>query len=453
MSGGLALLPGAEPLPRGALVVGLGITGRAVVAALVDLGVEVSVIEDHPRPDTVAAAESLDVQVVESPSAAVLRDLIGNVDVLYPSPGVPDRHPVFALAADVGVTVESEFDLARRVDDRPVLAITGTDGKTTVTTMVTAMLCAGGTEALAVGNTETPLVAAVRRTEPAAFVVEASSFRLGHTRRFVPRVATWLNFSDDHQDVHRSPQAYEAAKARLWADLGPGESAVANADDPVVMRHLPAGVPTVTFGTDADYRIEDGRLVGAQGDIIGMGELSRSLPHDVANALAAAATVTCAGGDPDAIRSVLRTFEHLPHRVQFVSEIDGVTYYDDSKATTPHATLAAVRGFESVVLIAGGRNKGLDLAVLRAAAPSLRAVVAIGDAAPEIVEAFAPSVPVDVADSMAAAVSSAREQARRGDVVLLSPGCASFDWYRSYAERGDAFVAEVRRLSGSRGRS
>jgi UDP-N-acetylmuramoylalanine--D-glutamate ligase len=295
-------------------------------------------------------------------------------------------------------------------------------------------------------------VAAITDDQIDVFVVEASSFRLGHTQEFVPAVATWLNFGPDHQDVHASVAAYEAAKARVWADLGPNEVAVANLDDPVVMRNVRTDVPTLTFGLErGDYRVEGGWLTGPTGRLLAVGDLSRSLPHDLSNALAAAATTEQGGGDLDAMVEVLRTFSHLAHRVQPVAEIDGVAYVDDSKATTPHATMAAVAGFTSVVLIAGGRNKGLDLAVLAEAAPRLRAVVAIGDAADDVLHAFDGVVAAWAADSMAAAVRTAHRLAAPGDVVLLSPACASFDWYRSYAERGDDFVQEVRALGSERG--
>jgi UDP-N-acetylmuramoylalanine--D-glutamate ligase len=174
------------------------------------------------------------------------------------------------------------------------------------------------------------------------------------------------------------------------------------------------------------------------------------MPHDVANALAASATALAGGATIAGARQGLLGFRGLPHRVSFVGEAGGVSYYDDSKATAPHATLAAVRGFESVVLIAGGRNKGLDLAALRDGAAHLRAVVAIGEAAPEIAEAFAGLRPVRRAWSMDEAVSVASGLARGGDAVLLSPGCASFDWYGSYGERGDDFARVVRALIGAR---
>jgi UDP-N-acetylmuramoylalanine--D-glutamate ligase len=201
----------------------------------------------------------------------------------------------------------------------------------------------------------------------------------------------------------------------------------------------------VTFGlASGDWRVDADRLVGPEGPVVGVGELARDLPHDRANALAAAATASAAGASPGAVASALRSFRGLPHRITPVGEHGGVRWLDDSKATDPHAAVAAVRGFASVVLVAGGRNKGLDLSVLAAEADRLRAVVAIGEAAPEVVAAFAPTaVPVTTAGTMDEAVHRAREAARPGDVVLLSPGCASFDWYGSYGERGDDFARAV----------
>jgi UDP-N-acetylmuramoylalanine--D-glutamate ligase len=380
--------------------------------------------------------------------------LAAEVDAVVPTPGLPEQHPLFAAALAAGTPVLSEFDLAEAWDDRPVLAITGTNGKTTVTTLVDAMLDASGVRSAAVGNTEVPLVAAIEDPATQVFVVEASSFRLAQSRCFRPAVATWLNFAEDHLDVHTSLDAYRLAKARIWADQGPDDVAVANAQDPVVMASLPDradGPRRVTFGLSTgpdgrspDYHERDGVLLGPDGDeLASLHDLWSTLPHDRANVLAAAATALAGGADLHGVRRALREFGGLSHRVQLVGERDGVRWFDDSKATAPHATLAAVGGFDSVVLIAGGRNKGLDLGALAAVADRVRAVVGIGESGPDVVAAF-PGRPSAVATSMTEAVGAASVLAGPGDVVLLSPGCASFDWYRSYGERGDDFAANVR---------
>ena len=229
--------------------------------------------------------------------------------------------------------------------------------------------------------------------------------------------------------------------------------AIGSVDDAVVMRHLrtaPARHITFGLGDGADYRVDDDRLVTDAGEVLAdVAELPRRFPHDLTNSLAAAATALAGGATIEGCHDALVRFEGLPHRISLVGELDGVRWYDDSKATTPNATLTATKAFDSIVLIAGGQNKGLDLGVLVDAAPRVRAVVAIGDAAGEVETAFAGVRPVVVAESMGAAVEAARGLAEAGDTVLLSPACASFDWYRSYGERGDDFSAQVRTLIGA----
>lgn len=434
------------------VVLGLGVTGQAVLRALLAHGESAVVIDDSPGPAGRALADELGVRLVTAPDQGELRATLAGSEAVVPSPGVPDHHPIFAAAREAGVPVLSEFDLATRWDDRPFVAITGTDGKTTVTELVRSMFEADGRHAVAVGNTEVPFVAAIADPTVEVFVVEASSFRLLHSNRFAPDVGTWLNVAPDHLDPggvgsHASMADYIAAKARIWADQTADQVAIGNADDPVVAGQLTrATAHQVTFGLGpvADNRLEGDRLVLDTGDTLAeVAELHRAFPHDLANSLAAAATVVHAGGSVAAARTALLAFRGLPHRVSLVGEAGGVRWFDDSKATAPHATRAAVRAFPSVVLIAGGRNKGLDLAELAEESAHVRAVVAIGESAPEVAAAFDGHRPVRLAASMDDAVEAAASLAREGDVVLLSPACASFDWYSSYSERGDDFVRAV----------
>jgi UDP-N-acetylmuramoylalanine--D-glutamate ligase len=446
-----------------ALVVGLGVTGVAGARALVAHGHEVVVADDAAGPAARTAADDLGLDLVEAPPPDELAVLVAGVDAVLPAPGLPARHPLFAAARAAGVPVLSEFDLASWWDDRPLLAITGTDGKSTVTTLVRDMLLASGLAAVAVGNTPVPLVAAIDDPATDVFVVEASSFRLEHSQRFAPAVGTWLNFAPDHLDSHPDLASYEAAKAGIWRDQSADQVAVGNADDPVVARHLAAAPARhVTFGlaAEADFRLVEGaapggRLTGpgaGHGEVVEIArveELARALPHDIANGLAAAATALAGGASVEGVRRGLLDFRGLPHRVALVGEAGGVRFYDDSKATTPHAAATAVAGFESVVLIAGGRNKGLDLRTLAESAGPIRAVVAIGEAAPDVAAAFEGVRPVTRAGSMREAVRTAVDLARPGDAVLLSPGCASFDWYGSYGERGDDFARAVDEVTGA----
>ncbi|MFN8017889.1 MAG: UDP-N-acetylmuramoyl-L-alanine--D-glutamate ligase [Acidimicrobiales bacterium] len=439
----------ADLVPSRALVLGFGITGRAVARALVARGSAVDITDDSAGERGPALAADLGAAWVEPPAdAAGWEALVAAHDGVLPSPGVPERHPIFAAAAATGVPVRSEFDLAAAWDDRPVAMITGTDGKTTVTMLVTEMLVASGLRAVPAGNVEVPLVEAIDDRSIDVFVVEASSFRLTFASGHVPAVATWLNFAPDHQDVHLDLAGYEAAKARIWANHEVGGLAIANAEDAVVRRWAPPGDRTQTFAVeaDADWHVADGRLVGPEGlELVAVDELTRSLPHDQANALAAAATALAVGATVDGVRAALRSFRSLPHRVELVGQSGGVSWYDDSKATAPHATVAALRGVDAAVLIAGGRSQqGLDLGELAPIAPHLRAVVAIGDAAEEVRAVFAGQVPTTTATSMDEAVAQAAAAAQPGDAVVLSPACASFDWYRSYGERGDDFQRAVR---------
>jgi UDP-N-acetylmuramoylalanine--D-glutamate ligase len=429
-----------------ALVVGLGVTGRAVARALVARGATVITVEDRPTDAHRAFAGDLGVELGEAPDDATLAGLLARVEVLLPSPGVPDRHRVFALAAAAGVPVRSEFDLAEAWDDRPIAAVTGTNGKTTVTTLVADMLRRAGRSVAEAGNVETPLVEAIGDPTVDVFVVEASSFRLGHTAHWAPQVAAWLNFAPDHLDVHADLAGYESAKARIWDDQGEDDVAVVNADDPVVAAHRgKARRRTFGFSGDEDATVRGGTLVVDDRPLLPVDDLRRALRHDQANALAAALMAGALGAPDDAIRSTLTTFDGLAHRVQLIGESGDVAWYDDSKATTPHATAAAVEAFDSVVLIAGGRNKGLDLHGLLGGRGSVREVVAIGEAAGDVADAVRDRVAVQEAASMTEAVDRAAAVALPGDAVVLSPGCASFDWYTSYGERGDDFTRLVRR--------
>ena len=429
------------------LVAGVGVQGQAVAAALLDRGESVTAADDGPSPEAVAALALRGIDVHAAPDAGEWGRLVGGADRVVPGPGLPESHPVFGAADRHGTPIRSELDLAGEWDDRPLAAVTGTNGKTTVTTMVTACLEAGGHRALAAGNTDLPLVTAIADPSVEVFVVEASSFQLARTARFTPRVAVWLNFAPDHLDLHRSIDSYRDAKERIFRDLDASSVAVVNLDDPVVAAADCGAARRVTFGLESgDWTVRDGHLAGPAGPVMPVADLPRRLPHDIANALAVLACADALRVSTDAVISVLANFAGLPHRVAYVGEDGGVRWYDDSKATTPHATVAALDGFDSVVLIAGGRNKGVDLTPLRHRA--VRAVVAIGDAAEEIEALFAGSVEVIVASSMSDAVAAAATLARPGDAVLLSPACASFDWYRSYGERGDDFARRVRELTG-----
>jgi UDP-N-acetylmuramoylalanine--D-glutamate ligase len=407
-------------------------------------------IDDAPSADARAAAGALGVELMTTPSDATLDELLASCPLVVVSPGVPPFHPVI-MSAPAGVVV-SEVELAARLGGPPIVAITGTNGKTTVTSLVAAMLEASGRRTRAAGNIGYPLIEAVGEVSLDCIVAEVSSFQLALTTTFAPIVATWLNFAEDHLDWHRDLREYAQAKARIWAHQRRDDVSVANRDDAVVADYATRSPGRlVTFGHDSgDFHLDGDDLVAPDGSaVLSTTELVRALPHDVMNALAAVATAAAAGADLAACAGVLRTARPLRHRVELVETIDGVSYFDDSKATTPSSVIAAIAGFDSVVLIAGGRNKGLDLGAIARALEdgsvptTVRAVVAIGESADEIVKAFSAQLTVVAAASMDEAVLAAARFARPGDAVLLSPGCASFDWYINYEERGDDFARAV----------
>jgi UDP-N-acetylmuramoylalanine--D-glutamate ligase len=437
-----------------ALVHGLAITGASTVRALQRRGWQVVASDDRPTPSMRALALELGVELLSDPGG--IDGAVGDVDLVSPAPGIPETHRVIAAAMIRGVPVLSEIELAYRWEQerpggaRPMIAATGTDGKTTTTLMAAAMLEAAGKRTVAAGNTDVPLLDALE-LDVDAFVVECTSFRLAYTEQFRAEAAAWLNLAPDHLNWHRSMDTYEAAKARIFAAQRRDDVAIGFIDDPVVMAHL-AAAPAQhrTFGLEgADYHRDGDALIGPQGRVGSVRTMRRALPHDITNALAAAAMVLEPGlVDQSSVDEALHTFVGPPHRIEAVGERGGVRWYNDSKATTPHAASVAIRGFDHVVLIAGGRNKGLDLGPMAGEPERVRAVVAIGDAAAEVRTLFEPHCPVVDADSMEAAVDSAASLAHPGDVVLLSPGCASFDWYPDggYPARGDHFRRLVHEL-------
>jgi len=396
---------------------------------------------------------ALDAELLEAPDEAATRAIATDVDLVVPSPLVRPGHAAIAAAQAAGIPVRSEIDLAADRAAMPIVAVTGTNGKTTVTTMAAAMLVASGVRAIAAGNIGRPLIDAVN-DDVDVIVAEVSSFQLAFAETFAPRVAVLLAITPDHLDWHGSFEKYAAAKARVTEHQRADDLLVYDADDDRA-REIAHGAAARRIGVSTQldaknmYRVRDDWLVAADGrNIASLGEMRRSFVHDRTNALASAAAAFDVGATMDGIRDALESYATMPHRVALVGEANGVRWYDDSKATNPDATLRAIASFDAVVLVAGGRNKGLDLSLLASAAPRLRAVVAFGEAAGEVAEAFTGThVAVVTVEAMHDAVAAARSYAQPGDAVLLSPACASFDAYDSYAQRGgNDFAAEVRAL-------
>ncbi|HEX6829645.1 MAG TPA: UDP-N-acetylmuramoyl-L-alanine--D-glutamate ligase, partial [Burkholderiales bacterium] len=395
------------------------------------------------------------------------------VELIVISPGVPREEPLVSAALERGTPVVGDVEIfARALDEAQppgatpaparVIAITGTNGKTTVTSMAGAMCRRAGLDTEVAGNISPAVLDAWMQREdagrlPQAWVLEVSSFQLESTWSLRPTAATVLNLTEDHLDRYVGLAAYAAAKARIFNGCA---SQVLNRDDPMVMAMQFPGMEPWSFGRGAPRGPREFGLVEHAGEPwLAEGEARRmrraELPlsglHNALNALAALALCRAAGLPPEPLVAALREFRGLPHRVERVAEIDGVEYYDDSKGTNVGATVAALEGLgRRVVLIAGGDGKGQDFsplapAVLRHA----RAVVLIGRDAGRIAAALNNGrVPLHHAASLEQAVELAAGLARPGDAVLLSPACASFDMFRNYAHRAEVFVAAVRALAG-----
>ena len=434
------------------LVFGLGVAGMAVASALHKRGETVILADDEFTKEHGDFARTLNCEFVDMTDEKTAANILQRINRLAPAPGISESHHVITAARQMGLTIASELELAYNFEEqrnggpRPMLGITGTDGKTTTTLMTAAMLHAAGHKSMAVGNTDTPLIAALD-TDTQVFAVECSSFRLANCEHFRTRASVWLNIAPDHLDWHTNMESYSMAKAQLWAHTRAGDVAVAPADDARILQIAQQSTArTVTFGSvQGDYHAQDGRLNSPHGAIMNISDMKRAMPHDITNALAAAAISIESGlVEPSHVARALAEFDNAPHRIEYVETIDGVKWFNDSKATSPHASAVAINSFQNIVLIAGGRNKGLDLSELADQPKRMKAVVAIGDDAPEIEKAFDGVCRVVRGGSMQEAVQLARTLAVSGDVVLLSPACTSYDWYNNYMERGEDFMQCVR---------
>jgi len=445
------------------LVVGLGRSGVAAALLCVARGARVTVTDSRGADALGAALASLPGGV-ERALGGHPEAIFTGADLIVLSPGVPEIAPLRAARA-AGVAITGELELASRFVTATLVAITGTNGKSTTTTLCGAILAETGYPTFVGGNLGQPLAEAVG-TPAAAFggncVVEASSFQLETVLTFRPRAAVLLNITADHLDRHDGLEGYAAAKARIFSAQQHDDFAVINADDPLAMR-VSDGIAARRIGFSTERPLLEGGWLAGESLVLRLpgGEEERypaQLPaltgkHNQANALAALLAGRLAGATTAEARRGLLGFRALPHRMELVAEGNGVAYFDDSKGTNVGAVVAALAGFpRPVVLIAGGRDKGGDYAPLAAALSAVgRGAVLIGEAADRIAAALESSLPVKRARSMEEAVSTAAGLARPGDAVVLSPACSSFDMFRDYAHRADVFRAAVRAQLGEGG--
>jgi UDP-N-acetylmuramoylalanine--D-glutamate ligase len=428
-----------------AVVVGLGVAGASAARVLAEEGATVRVTETRAAP---APAPELAAAGVEVLSGGHRPEHLDAATIVVVSPGVRPGSPVLDWAAQRGLQVWGELELGARLASAPYLAVTGTNGKTTTTGMLAACLRASGMDAIACGNIGRPFPATARE-EHDVLVVEASSFQLATQASFHPQVSVLLNVASDHLDWHGSAKAYADAKARIFVNQTGSDVHVGNRDDAAgaaVSRRARCDVRW--FGADErgrdDVRIHGGSLVAGWSDVV----LEPASDHSPVLEDAAAAVVAAHafGIEDEALAEGLRTYRTEPHRGEVVAEVDGVRFVDNSKATNPHAAVAAADEREGIVLIAGGAAKGVDLSPLGSLVPRLAGVVAIGAAAATVRAIFEGKRPVREASTIEDATRSAFEMASRGGTVLLAPACASWDMFRDYAERGERFAAAARAI-------
>lgn len=422
------------------LVLGASVSGRGAISLAGRLGFDVAVYDRDP--DALIGLADITKYTGEWHEV-----WLEGVDVVVTSPGIPEHAAPITSALEAGVPIWGELEFAARHLRAPIVAVTGTNGKTTVTTLIAAMLAASGLDAVAAGNIGTALTDLVGST-PDVIVVEVSSFQLRFIEQFSPAVAVLLNIAPDHLDWHGTFERYRLAKTNLIRNAGPDVPLVFDVDDPEARTVAADGrtQPVPVSGirrVNGGWGVEGDRLV-LDGVEVTLDEIPIGDPAYLLDLAAAGAAAIISGADPDAAAKVIRSFEPVIHRRTVVGEWNGVTWIDDSKATNPHSARAAVAAYPSVVLIAGGRNKGLDLAPI-VTHQNVKAVVAIGEAAQEVVEA-AGGKPAVEAGSMELAVVAARSMAAAGDTVLLAPGCASFDMFDNYEHRGDVFGQAVREI-------
>jgi UDP-N-acetylmuramoylalanine--D-glutamate ligase len=459
-----------HPLPgRRVLVAGAARSGLAAARLLGRHGLEVRVCDRRPADQLAEAASALRSAGIELVAGRDDAALLEGRDFVVWSPGIPADHPLAAAARARGVPVLSELELGFRAAHAQLVCITGTNGKSTTTDLVGALLRAVGREVEVCGNIGRALCEVAETVSPSGLlVVEVSSFQLEFVERLKPFVATWLNLTPDHLERHRDLATYGALKARLFELQDENDYAVWNADDAEVtarrtqLRRTPGGASALEFS--ARRAVEEGAYAldgalhlawrGGTERLLPRAELRLPGDHNLANALAALASVLPLEPAPDLLRAVLREYGGLEHRLEPVAEIEGVRFVNDSKATNLSSLEVALQSFpEPVVLIAGGRDKGQDFAPLGALARRrVRTAVLIGEGADRIARAWS-GIPQVRAATLAEAVERAFEAARAPGaagpgpvVVLLSPGCASFDMFRDYEDRGRRFKDEVARL-------
>ena len=432
------------------LVVGLGATGLSIARYLQRSDIRATFFDSRDEPPGID-----ELSEIAPDAKVVLGDirLTKEINRVIASPGISDSHPLMVKARKKKLEIVSDIELFARDANAPFVAITGSNGKSTVTTLLYHMCRADGQSALAGGNLGEPALDLLSHDEPDIYVLELSSFQLHRTQNLPAKVAVLLNVSPDHLDWHADEDEYRRSKYRVYRET---KAAVINRVDEEALKHVKHCDRVISFGLDAPadghygLRVDDDQVYLACGEtlLVSTRELAMYGVHNQLNALAALAAGDLLGLDTSAMLQVLVEFPGLPHRMQFVARVAAVDYINDSKATNVAAAVASIESVDSMlVLVAGGDGKGGDFGDLAVAVEEkLRGVVLIGKDAEKIAHALDTVMPVHFADTMGDAVSMAAGCAESDDTVLLAPACASLDQYSNYTERGDAFCDAVEAL-------
>jgi UDP-N-acetylmuramoylalanine--D-glutamate ligase len=440
-----------------ALVVGLARTGVATALFCAARGADVTATDARAENEIGDVLASLRSAGVKLELGGHRENTFLAQDLIVPSPGVPADAPLLQSARAKGVTIWSEVELADRFLNGRLIGITGSNGKTTTTSLIEHILRNAGLSTILAGNIGTPLIARVEQTSNDTItVVELSSFQLELIEVFRPNISVFLNLTADHLDRHHTLEAYGRAKARIFENQTEADSAVLNADDPATTPLAPAKPHVYWFSRK--QRVAQGAFVkeseiifrhdGEEATVLNLRDIPLAGAHNVENVLAAVAATRLAGAEPAAIARGVRSFAGVEHRLEFVAEIAGVRYYNDSKATNVDAALKALEAFPGRILIVlGGKDKGSDYTLLQKPLRE-KAILAllIGAAAEKIEKQITGNVAIERAGTIERAVEIASHASRPGDVVLLAPACASFDQFQNYEHRGRVFKELVHNL-------
>ena len=439
------------------LVVGLAKTGVATSLFCAARGGEVTATDVRGENEVGDAIVQLRAAGVNLELGGHRENIFLGQDLIVPSPGVPADAPLLRAARAKGVTIWSEIELAGRFMNGRLIGITGSNGKTTTTSLIEHILKNAGFATILAGNIGTPLISRIEQTnDDTITVAELSSFQLELIETFRPNISVFLNLTPDHLDRHHTFEEYGAAKARIFGNQKEADSAVLNADDPASTPYAPTRPQVYWFSRKQRVAqgafVRDNQIVfrqnGEEMAVLKLQEIPLVGAHNVENVLAAVTTTRIAGANPAAIAKGVRSFAGVEHRLEFVAEVGGVRYFNDSKATNVDATLKALDAFPGrILIILGGKDKGSDYTVLRKPLRE-KAILAllIGAAADKIEKQIEGSVAIEGAGTIERAVEIASHAARPGDVVLLAPACASFDQFQNFEHRGRVFKDLVHQL-------